>query len=139
MCHYFSEHIWRRGNLSSHGGRFSNPHDISRDCISTLSFSLLAIRPQDSPSSLLAPLSQQDIYLLSMACFREIMEIAPSILLSDNDLSEWILSSGLHMTALLYSWAFVRFEMFPFFFKLDSSFTFSKAKSHCMECWTANY
>ena len=67
------------------------------------------------------------------------MEIASSILLSDNDLSEWIPRSSLHMTTLLYSWSSVRFGMFPFCFKLDSSFSFSKAKSYCMECWTTLY
>ena len=57
--------IWRRRNLSAHGGRLPTPHDIIRDCISTLSFSLLAMRPQDSPSSLLPPLIQQDIDISS--------------------------------------------------------------------------
>ena len=56
--------IWRRRNLSAHGGRFPIPQDIIRDCTSTLSFSLLAMRPPDSPSPSLTP-SQQDIDISS--------------------------------------------------------------------------
>ena len=43
----FLNEIWRKRNLSAHGGRIPNPQDIIRDCNFTLSFSLLVLRTKE--------------------------------------------------------------------------------------------
>ena len=62
----FVNEIWRKRNHSAHGGRVPSPQDIIRDCISTLSFSLLALRTKEiSSSSTLPPPSHLEVNIFS--------------------------------------------------------------------------
>ena len=61
----FLNEIWRKRNLSAHGGRNPNPQDIIRYCNSTLSFSLLALQTKEVSSSSLLLFNQLDINISS--------------------------------------------------------------------------
>ena len=61
----FLNEIWRKRNFSAHGGRIPSPQDIIRDCNSTLSFSLLALRTKEISSSTLPPPSRLEVNISS--------------------------------------------------------------------------